>query len=192
MGGGVFARMDSLGARNLAHTLTFSIDMAAFSSMLTFMGIKTPAKRGHLPALRKWGPFFGMLLASLMILVDLVRHVVLDAGVVPPGVLNMFNSVGSLAPAGLVGTVCTWLGNILLVISLICYVLPSKEGDRRLQIPSFASSGRPSSLRGNVVPRSLPRCERLGGDGLRSESVCNVSLANRRRGLPSVAHDRQT
>jgi len=102
------------------------MDLATFSSMLTFVALKTPGKRGHLPLLRRWGPFLGLLLGAVLIMVDLTRHVCLDAGMAGEN-WNMFEEDGSLTPAGRVGFWATWIGNALLLISLVCYVLPARR-----------------------------------------------------------------
>lgn len=102
----------------------FAFNLAAFSSLLTFVAVKTPAKRRSLPPLKRWGPFIGLTVASLLVMVDLTRHVLLDAHLFVQE-LHMFNEDGSLTPAGRCGVLATWVGNILLIISLVWYVLPA-------------------------------------------------------------------
>lgn len=123
--GGAFQHLDNAGCRGLAHTLTFAFNLAAFASMLTFVAVKTPAKRASVSGLQRWGPFIGLFVASAMVMVDLTRHVFLDAGLFV-ALLHMFEVDGSLTLAGRAGMLCAWLGNALLVVSLVWYVLPPK------------------------------------------------------------------
>lgn len=122
--GPTFQHLDGMGSRKLAHTLMFAFNLAAFSSLLTFVAVKTPGKRGHLAFARRWGPFFGLVFAASLIMVDLTRHICLDAGMFPEQ-LHMFNPDMSLTLAGRLGMYSTWVGNILLMVSLVWYVLPA-------------------------------------------------------------------
>lgn len=125
--GPAFQQFDSMENRGFAHTLMFGFNLAAFSSMLTFVAVKTPGRRGHLSSwAATWGPFVGLVLASLMVMFDLTRHVLLDADLFNEA-LHMFNRDGSLTPAGCIGMGLTWLGNALLAASLIWYLVPLKQ-----------------------------------------------------------------
>lgn len=115
-----------MGPRRLAHTLMFAFNLASFSSLLTFVAIKTPGKRQGLPALERWGPFLGLLVATLLIMVDLTRHILLDASLFIAQ-LHMFMPDGSLTFAGKLGMYSTWGGNVLLLLSLVWYVLPPRQ-----------------------------------------------------------------
>lgn len=123
--GPAFSYLDTTESRRLSHTLSFAFNLAAFSAMLMFVALKTPGKRRHLPALQTWAPFTVLLLASLLILVDLTRHILLDANMYSE-TLHMFNEDESLTPAGRTGQLTTWIGNALLLVGLIWYVLPAK------------------------------------------------------------------
>mmetsp|Transcript_40436 Transcript_40436/g.112317 ORF Transcript_40436/g.112317 Transcript_40436/m.112317 type:complete len:130 (-) Transcript_40436:24-413(-) len=113
-----------MGTRKLAHTLSWGLSLAAFTSMLTFVAVKTPGKRGHLPALSCWGPFVALLVGVLLAMCDLTRHIFLDAGIFIKA-LHMYNPDGSLTFAGRFGQVSSWIGNITLFVALIWYVLPT-------------------------------------------------------------------
>mmetsp|Transcript_150478 Transcript_150478/g.464309 ORF Transcript_150478/g.464309 Transcript_150478/m.464309 type:complete len:134 (+) Transcript_150478:382-783(+) len=119
-----------MGTRKLAHTVSWGLSLAAFTSMLTFVALKTPGKRGHLAPLLRWGPFLALLLGTLLAMCDLTRHIFLDAGLLISK-LHMYNPDGSLTPAGRFGQVSAWVGNITLVLSLIWFVLPTKGLPRR-------------------------------------------------------------
>mmetsp|Transcript_103400 Transcript_103400/g.267445 ORF Transcript_103400/g.267445 Transcript_103400/m.267445 type:complete len:140 (+) Transcript_103400:258-677(+) len=121
--GPAFDHLDSMASRRLAHTLMFSFNLAAFASLLTFVGVKTPGKRAGLPMFERWGPFLGLLVASLLVMVDLTRHILLDAELFISA-LHMFNADGSLTAAGRIGMLSTWIGNGLLIVSLIWFVIP--------------------------------------------------------------------
>mmetsp|Transcript_46616 Transcript_46616/g.131200 ORF Transcript_46616/g.131200 Transcript_46616/m.131200 type:complete len:128 (-) Transcript_46616:177-560(-) len=114
-----------MGSRRLAHTLTFAINLASFASLLTFVVIKTPAKRGHLPILERWAPFLCLVVASLLIMTDLTRHILLDADLFVKQ-LHMFNPDMSLTLAGSIGRYSSWAGNALLFASLLWFVLPAR------------------------------------------------------------------
>mmetsp|Transcript_50 Transcript_50/g.131 ORF Transcript_50/g.131 Transcript_50/m.131 type:complete len:138 (+) Transcript_50:147-560(+) len=125
--GPAFEHLDGMGSRRLAHTMMFAVNLAAFSSLLTFVAVKTPGKRAGISgALERWGPFLGLLSAALLVMVDLTRHILLDAGLMI-STLHMFNADGSLTPAGRTGMVSTWVGNGLLVLSLVWFVLPVRR-----------------------------------------------------------------
>mmetsp|Transcript_30279 Transcript_30279/g.64446 ORF Transcript_30279/g.64446 Transcript_30279/m.64446 type:complete len:134 (+) Transcript_30279:93-494(+) len=119
--------MDTLGSRRLAHTLSFAVNLAAFSSMLTFVAVKTSGKRSGVEhPLERWGPFLGLLIASLLVMLDLTRHILLDAGLFIAA-LHMFNPDGSLTAAGRIGQLGAWVGDLLLFVSLLWFVLPTRR-----------------------------------------------------------------
>lgn len=121
--GPAFAKMDNMGTRKLAHTVSWGVSLAAFSSMLTFVAVKTPGKRGHLTFAMCWGPFLALLAGTLLVMFDLTRHIFLDAGLFISA-LHMYNPDGSLTFAGKFGQVSAWTGNIVLLVALIWFVLP--------------------------------------------------------------------
>mmetsp|Transcript_70489 Transcript_70489/g.204436 ORF Transcript_70489/g.204436 Transcript_70489/m.204436 type:complete len:135 (+) Transcript_70489:387-791(+) len=124
--GPAFHGIDSMGSRRFAHTLMFALNLACFSSLLTFVAVKTPAKRGGLRCLEQWGPFLGMLLGAVLIMLDHTRHILLDSSMFVEQ-LHMFNPDMSLTPAGAIGKYTTWIGNLLLFASLVWYVLPARR-----------------------------------------------------------------
>lgn len=123
--GPAFSHLDTAESRRLSHTLSFAFNLAAFSAMLMFVAIKTPGKRGKLSPMETWAPFATLVVASSLIMVDLTRHILLD-GNVAVKTFHMFNPDGSLTPAGKIGQLSTWTGNILLFVGLVWYVLPAK------------------------------------------------------------------
>ena len=73
----------------------------------------------------QYGPFWIMVLATILIMMDLTRHVVSDNFNTDWG---MYNKDGSLNTIGLVVTIgCTWSGFICLFISIMWATnLPAK------------------------------------------------------------------
>lgn len=100
--------------------------MAAFSAMLTFVAVKTPGKRKPLPAWERWGPWLVLLTAALLLMIDPTRHILLDASMYIHE-LHMFNPDGSLTPAGRIGQLSTWIGDALLIVGLVWFVLPLRR-----------------------------------------------------------------
>lgn len=119
--------MDSAGSRKLAHTLSWGLNLAAFSSMLTYVAVKTPSKRGLLPFDERWGPFLCLVIATILVMIDPTRHIFLDAGMFV-STLHMYNPDGTLTPSGRIGQLGAWIGNILLFASLVWFVLPGGCG----------------------------------------------------------------
>mmetsp|Transcript_133 Transcript_133/g.421 ORF Transcript_133/g.421 Transcript_133/m.421 type:complete len:135 (+) Transcript_133:371-775(+) len=130
--------MDTMGTRRLAHTVSWGFSLSAFTSMLTFVAIKTPNKRGGLPGLQQWGPLLVLLAGTLLAMFDLTRHIFLDAGMFI-GILHMFNPDGSLTPAGRLGQISAWVGNISLFLGLVWFVLPA--GKKAQAVPTGAVPG---------------------------------------------------
>uniref|UniRef100_A0A7S4RTK4 Uncharacterized protein n=1 Tax=Alexandrium monilatum TaxID=311494 RepID=A0A7S4RTK4_9DINO len=129
-----------MGTRKLAHTMSCGLSLAAFSSMVTYVALKTPAKRSHLPCPIRWGPFLGLILGTLFAMFDLTRHIFLDAGLFI-ATLHMYNPDGSLIFAGRFGQVSSWVGNIILLVAMVWFVLPDGGHSRPhlLEHPSDVS-----------------------------------------------------
>mmetsp|Transcript_53965 Transcript_53965/g.152071 ORF Transcript_53965/g.152071 Transcript_53965/m.152071 type:complete len:137 (-) Transcript_53965:314-724(-) len=115
--------MDTAGSRHLAHTLSWGMNLSAFASMLTFVAVKTPGKRGHLPLDERWGPFACLLIATLLVMIDPTRHIFLDANMFV-ATLHMFNPDGTLTSSGRIGQLGAWIGNVMMFASLLWFVLP--------------------------------------------------------------------
>jgi len=121
--GGIFEHIDGANSRILSHTLSFGLLLATFSCMLTFVAIKIPVKRAGATRLSRWGPFIGLCLGSILVMIDPTRHVFLDAHLYIQ-TLRMFNSDGTLTPAGNIGRISAWLGNLLLALSMCWFAQP--------------------------------------------------------------------
>eukprot|EP00928_Gymnodinium_smaydae_P041474 TRINITY_DN28066_c0_g1_i1.p1 TRINITY_DN28066_c0_g1~~TRINITY_DN28066_c0_g1_i1.p1 ORF type:complete len:150 (+),score=18.81 TRINITY_DN28066_c0_g1_i1:231-680(+) len=120
--GACFAGLNTPGSRQLAHTLTWGINLAVFASIATYVFLKTPFKRQHLRPLWRWSPWMLLVFATLLVMCDLTRHILLDAGIGGDH-LAMYESDGSLAVAGRVGRATTWLGFGAFFTSILWFTL---------------------------------------------------------------------
>lgn len=78
----------------------------------------------------------GLLGAVLLLMIDLTRHILLDAGLLI-STLHMFAADGSLTLAGKLGMWSTWIGDAILLGSLIWYVLPAKKAVLHRHFPAI-------------------------------------------------------
>lgn len=97
------------------HSLSWGLNIGALGSLAVYVAARTPDDRAASDTLLRWAPFTLIVLGSLMILLDLTRHVLLDHGV-GTTLLPMYNDDGSLTLVGQFGVCCTWLGVALLII----------------------------------------------------------------------------
>ena len=68
------------GLNSLAHSLTFGINLAVFTNLAQYMYTDTKLRRFNEPThLRKWGPFYCILGATIGVMADLIRHLINDA-----------------------------------------------------------------------------------------------------------------
>lgn len=104
--------MDTPGAKALAHSLTWGINLAIFTNMLQFVGRSCANKSKTIPYRHRWGPFWCIFVGMIGVMGDLTRHLFNDAF----GVMPMFNHDGSYSIYGIVLTLIgTWTGAILLM-----------------------------------------------------------------------------
>jgi len=101
------------------------MNLAIFSGLLTYVGLKTPAKRSHLAPCLRWSPFMLLFLAATLSMVDLSRHVFLDSGMFIEQ-LHMFEDDGSLTAAGRLWQISSWVGGVLQFLALIWFVMPAR------------------------------------------------------------------
>mmetsp|Transcript_38837 Transcript_38837/g.70732 ORF Transcript_38837/g.70732 Transcript_38837/m.70732 type:complete len:106 (+) Transcript_38837:558-875(+) len=69
----------------------------------------------------RWGPCVLLAVGSLMVIFDLTRHVLLDQGLFP-NTLAMFSTSGGLSSIGVVGVIFTWVGLLIVVLSMAWFV----------------------------------------------------------------------
>jgi len=109
-----------IGVRRLSHTITWGINLAMYSNMIQFMySHGGPAKSG----IHSYGPVLLMVVAMLLMMADLTRHILLDADV---STLYMFQAnpdtgEQELTTVGILGVASTWLGVALMFISIAWY-----------------------------------------------------------------------
>ena len=75
---GLIGAASTAAANALAHTITFGLNLAIFSNMCQFIyhSIKVSPARSHFS---NWAPFYLMVLATILVMIDLVRHVLQDS-----------------------------------------------------------------------------------------------------------------
>lgn len=73
------AHINTASSRSFSHAVTFALDFAAFTNMVQFAVHKTNKARLGKPFWRKWGPFFCLVIATILADADLVRHLINDA-----------------------------------------------------------------------------------------------------------------
>lgn len=103
------------------HSLVWGLNIGALGALSVYVAARTPDDRATSVALLRWAPFTLIVLGSLMILLDLTRHVLLDHGV-GTTILPMYNDDGSLTFVGHFGVCCTWLGATLLIIGTMWFL----------------------------------------------------------------------
>ncbi|KAF4695683.1 hypothetical protein FOZ60_003695 [Perkinsus olseni] len=68
------------GLNGFSHTITFGLNLAIFTNLCQFVYAGTKSKRRNItPHLKKWGPFYCVVLATVGVMADLTRHVLLDS-----------------------------------------------------------------------------------------------------------------
>ena len=74
---GFMGAASTAAANELAHTLTFAINLAIFTNMCQF--IYHSSKRKQSSDVSNWLPFYLMVIATVLVMVDLLRHVLQDS-----------------------------------------------------------------------------------------------------------------
>jgi len=111
-----------------SHHFTLGADIVVFGWLIYFVAETTLKDRVS----HKWckfGPLLLVILGSLLTVVDISRHVLLDHGgvICPPRKLSMFNLDGSLSAVGRFCQACTWIGLSFLIVGVIWLVeIPEK------------------------------------------------------------------
>ncbi|KAF4752154.1 hypothetical protein FOZ63_009946 [Perkinsus olseni] len=68
------------GLNGFSHTITFGLNLAIFTNLCQFVYNGTRSRRKHVaPHMRKWGPFYCVLVATIGVMMDLTRHVLIDS-----------------------------------------------------------------------------------------------------------------
>lgn len=125
---GAGSSVASTRARVFAHHFTMGADFVLFGWLIVQAGT-TVWKRPRRTALRRWGPLIVIALGCALVLLDPVRHVLLDHDGVffEPQRLAMYAEDGSLTRIGKFCQVVTILGICLLVVGTVWLVdLPQR------------------------------------------------------------------
>jgi len=73
-------------ARELGHEVSFAVTGAMMIGINLYMFYGALKKRGHLRShWKRYGPLYFTIVAGLLIMADLIRHLLLDQGVWSPG-----------------------------------------------------------------------------------------------------------
>jgi len=75
---GGLAHINTSQTRAFSHSITFAIDVAVFTNIIQYSVAKTNRMRKGKPFCRKWGPVMCLVIATLMVNADLVRHLIND------------------------------------------------------------------------------------------------------------------
>jgi len=98
---GIIGGVASAASRSLAHSLTFGVTLAALTNVAQYVGWMS-SKRKRLPFWLRFGPLFLTLIAVPLVMADLMRHVLLDSGLVT-GACNYGDNPSCVADAP-----CRW------------------------------------------------------------------------------------
>lgn len=118
---GIFGISASAASREFAHSVSFVANLVILSNLTQYAVWKSSARRGtHFV---KYGPAYLMLGGSMLVMADLTRHVLKDAGIVSG--LDMYKpgcdggSFSCLSAAGWIFTVvCTYSGYVYIIASI--------------------------------------------------------------------------
>lgn len=114
---GAASSVDSARAKVFAHHFTMGADFVFFGWII-FQAVATSRARKRRSALWRWGPLVVIVLGCAFILLDPVRHVLLDHDGVffKPERLAMYTETGGLSHVGRFCQVATILGICLLCV----------------------------------------------------------------------------
>lgn len=77
---GLLGAASTAAANELAHTITFAVNLAIFTNMCQFVYRSTKAKVSpHRSHLNNWAAMYCIVLATILVMVDLMRHVLQDS-----------------------------------------------------------------------------------------------------------------
>lgn len=110
--------------REISHHFTLGADIVLFGAMVGYVA------RNSKPG--EWGPFAMLSVGSVLMIVDPLRHVLLDHGGVffKPESIAMFADDGGLSFAGRTSQLCTVFGLLLLVMGVSWFMNLPQEFQR--------------------------------------------------------------
>lgn len=112
--------------REAAHHFTFGMDVALFATVIAYVGRRAfdPVEAFGKSMSERWGPFVLVCLGCVALILDPIRHMLLDHG----GVffkemdLAMYNNTGGLTPIGVAGQVASITGMVLLLSGILWHM----------------------------------------------------------------------
>jgi len=112
---GLSKSLDTPGAKQFTHSITWGINLAIFTNMLQFVGRRAKLREEYGFA-RKWGPFFCIMFGMLWMMSDLTRHLLNDSF----GIMPMFNDDDQYTVWAYLFTFFgTWFGAFLLISGIL-------------------------------------------------------------------------
>jgi len=79
---GLVGGVASAASVALAHAFSFGVTLAALTNIAQYVGWISSTRRQRLPFMRRYAPLFLCILAVPLVMADLTRHVLMDAGAV--------------------------------------------------------------------------------------------------------------
>mmetsp|Transcript_23432 Transcript_23432/g.43143 ORF Transcript_23432/g.43143 Transcript_23432/m.43143 type:complete len:132 (-) Transcript_23432:84-479(-) len=119
--------MASLAAeivRAAAHSLMWGLQAGTLTSLVAYMWVNLPTSRKSNRLLSV--PIMCTLLGTVLVLLDLTRHVILDQGYFGPELRMYSPSGGGLTVVGRCGMVATWLGFVLILVGTLWFLQATK------------------------------------------------------------------
>lgn len=118
----------SEAANQLAHSISFGIILALMTNIAQYVGHKCKSRRGK-THWQRWGPFYFCVIAVPLVILDILRHILMDAGMwTANSAINpsMFRvgcddpTAKCLSVVGWIFTImCTYTGYVLLIIGTV-------------------------------------------------------------------------
>jgi len=104
--------------REAAHHFTFGVDVVLFCTVIAYVGrTASDSKEG-------WGPLSAVSLGCALLILDPIRHILLDHGGVffQEQDLAMYSDKGGLTPIGLFGQFASIAGMVLLMSGVLWHM----------------------------------------------------------------------
>lgn len=129
---GASAGVASEENRAVTHHFSLGADLVLFGGICLYIATKTAQQsivETALGNVYKWGPLVFAVFGSILMLLDVSRHVLLDhdGWLWQPATLAMYSDEGGLSPVGKFCQVSTIMGLIFLNAGVVCFLqLPAR------------------------------------------------------------------
>jgi len=116
--------IESDSNREAFHHFTFGADLVLFACMIAYVQRAAAASRAEQSAASKWGPLVVLTLGCCLLILDPIRHVLLDHGGVffKEQTLAMYSVLGGLSPMGKACQIASISGMILMVSGVLWHM----------------------------------------------------------------------